>query len=114
MRGCAPSCDTSFGYRWSGTVLRFSDCRRCSTRRRAAFITASRDNAEHSRSESGCRQFDVGQHVDDENCFHLYEVYDSAEAFTAHQQTAHYLRWRDTVNPWMAQRRVGVKWNRIA
>ena len=38
---------------------------------RAAFIAASRDNAEHSRNEPGCRQFDVGQHVEDETCFHL-------------------------------------------
>ncbi len=81
---------------------------------RAAFIAASRDNAEFSRREAGCRQFDVSQAIDDVDCFHLYEAYDSAEAFTQHQQTAHYLRWRDTVNPLMAKPRVGVKWNRIS
>jgi autoinducer 2-degrading protein len=80
---------------------------------RAAFLVASRDNAEQARAEPGCRQFEVGQHCDDENCFHLYEAYDDVAAFTAHQQSAHYLRWRDAVNPWMAQRRVGIKWNRI-
>ena len=80
---------------------------------REAFIAASRDNAENTRREPGCRQFDVAQAFDDENRFHLYEVYDAPEAFTAHQQTAHYLRWRDTVNPWMAQPRVGVKLNRL-
>jgi quinol monooxygenase YgiN len=81
---------------------------------RDAFIAASRDNAEHSRREPGCRQFDVGQALDDADRFHLYEAYDDAAAFAAHQQTEHYRRWRDTVNPWMAQPRVGVKWTRLS
>lgn len=81
---------------------------------RAAFIVASRDNAENSRREPACRQFDVAQAVDDENRFHLYEVYDSIEGFTAHQQTEHYRRWRDAVNPWMAVNRVAAKWNRVS
>lgn len=81
---------------------------------RVAFIAASRLNAEYSRREAGCRQFDVAEAIDDPDCFHLYEVYDSAEAFAAHQHTAHYAVWRDTVNPWMKHTRVGVKWNRIS
>lgn len=81
---------------------------------RTAFIAAARDNAENSRKEPACRQFDVAQALDDPNRFHLYEVYDSAEGFTAHQQTAHYLRWRDAVNPWMAVPRVAGKWMRLS
>ncbi len=81
---------------------------------RAAFIAAARDNAEQSRQEPGCRQFDVAQHVEDPDRFHLYEVYASVDDFAAHQQTAHYARWRDAVNPWMAQPRIGVKWNRLS
>jgi autoinducer 2-degrading protein len=80
---------------------------------REAFIAAARDNSEHSRKEPACRQFDVSQHLEDPNRFHLYEVYDSAEGFAVHQQTAHYLRWRDAVNPMMAAPRVGVKWQRL-
>lgn len=81
---------------------------------RDAFIAASRDNAENSRTEPECLQFDVAQAIDDANCFHLYEAYRSPAAFAAHQQTAHYLRWRDAVNPLMARQRVGVKWMRIS
>ena len=80
---------------------------------REAFIAASRDNALNTRLEPGCRQFDVSQAVEDPDRFHLYEVYDSPEDFTRHQQTAHYLRWRDAVNPWMKERRTAVKWSQI-
>ena len=81
---------------------------------RAAFIAASRDNAEHSRQEPGCLQFDVAQHHDQPDCFHLYEAYRTPADFAVHQQSAHYLRWREAVNPWMAQPRVGVKWTRLS
>ena len=81
---------------------------------REAFIAASHDNADNTRREPGCLQFDVAQANDDQNRFHLYEAYRTPADFTAHQQTAHYLRWRDAVNPWMAQTRVGVKWTRIS
>ncbi len=81
---------------------------------RTAFIHASHDNADNTRLEPGCLQFDVAQANDDPNCFHLYEAYRTPADFTAHQQTAHYLRWRDAVNPWMAKNRVGVKWTRIS
>ena len=82
--------------------------------RRDAFIAASRDNAEHSRREPGCLQFDVAQSTELPDRFHLYEAYRTPADFTAHQQTTHYLRWRDAVNPWMAQPRTGVRWNRIS
>lgn len=81
---------------------------------RDAFIAASRDNSLNSVREPACRQFDVSQAVEDPNRFHLYEVYDSQAGFAAHQQTAHYLRWRDAVNPWMAVPRSAVKWNRVS
>jgi autoinducer 2-degrading protein len=43
----------------------------------------------------------------------LYEAYQSKAAFTAHQQTPHYLKWKVTVADWMAQPRQGVKHNAI-
>jgi len=43
----------------------------------------------------------------------LYEVYRTKEDFTRHQQTAHYLRWRETVADWMAQPRQGVRHHNI-
>ena len=77
------------------------------------FITATMDNAENTRKEPGNVRFDVSQCEDDPNRFLLYEVYKAKEDFTAHQQTPHYLRWRETVAPWMAQKRQGVKHNNL-
>jgi quinol monooxygenase YgiN len=73
------------------------------------FVKASLDNASNTRREPGCRRFDVLRAEDDPNRFFFYEAYRTKDDFLAHQQTAHYLRWRDTVNPWMAEPRVGVK-----
>ncbi len=73
------------------------------------FIQATLENALETRKEPGNVRFDVLQAVDDENRFFLYEVYRTPEDFTTHQQTEHYLTWRDTVQDWMAQKRQGVK-----
>ncbi len=75
------------------------------------FITASRQNHEGSVREPGNRRFDVLQSPDDPTRFVLYEAYVSAEAAAAHKTTPHYLQWRDSVAPWMAQPRVGVPYN---
>lgn len=74
-----------------------------------AFIEATRLNHEGTRQEPGNRRFDVLRAIHDPQQFFLYEVYQSAEAFAAHQQTAHYLRWKATVAPWMAEPRQGVR-----
>jgi autoinducer 2-degrading protein len=55
----------------------------------------------------------VLQGAEDGARFFLYEVYRSAEAFAAHQQTAHYLTWKKTVADWMAQPRQGSKFNSL-
>lgn len=73
-----------------------------------AFIRACRDNHLASVAEPGNRRFDVLQSSDDPSRFVLYEAYASADAAAAHKQTAHYLRWRDTVAPWMATPRHGT------
>ncbi len=72
------------------------------------FIEASRLNHEGSVRESGNRRFDILQSADDPTTFVLYEAYASADAAAAHKSTAHYLKWRDTVAPWMAIPRQGV------
>jgi autoinducer 2-degrading protein len=71
------------------------------------FIAATRANHEASVKEPGNRRFDVLQSADDPTRFVLYEAYRSAADAAAHKQTAHYLRWRDAVAPWMAQPRRG-------
>jgi autoinducer 2-degrading protein len=74
-----------------------------------AFKAAALDNARNTRKEPGNLRFDVLQAEDDAARFMLYEVYRRKEDFAAHQQTEHYLRWKNAVGPWMAQPRVGVK-----
>ena len=77
------------------------------------FVEAVLDNARNTRREPGNLRFDVSQAEDDPNRFLLYEVYHTKEDFAAHQQTEHYLRWRQTVADWMAQPRQGLKHNTI-
>ena len=76
-----------------------------------AFIAACQDNHTASIREPGNLRFDVLQAPDDPARFVLYEAYASAEAAAAHKQTAHYLRWRDTVADWMAAPRQGVAYH---
>jgi len=77
------------------------------------FIAASRQNHEGSVCEPGNRRFDVLQSSDDPTRFVLYEAYVSAKAAAAHKNMPHYLKWRDSVGPWMAQPRVGVPYTGI-
>jgi autoinducer 2-degrading protein len=73
------------------------------------FIEATLDNARNTRREPGNVHFDVSRAEDDPNRFLLYEVYHTKDGFTAHQLTAHYLRWKAAVADWMAQPRQGVR-----
>jgi autoinducer 2-degrading protein len=75
------------------------------------FIAATKLNHEASIQESGNRRFDVLQLPENPSHFILYEAYVSAEAAAAHKETAHYLTWRDTVAPWMAEPRQGVRYD---
>ncbi len=79
----------------------------------AEFIEATRANHLASRRESGNLCFDVLQSPQDAGRFLLYEIFESPEAAAVHRQTAHYLKWRDTVAGWMAAPRVGVEYCRI-
>jgi len=74
------------------------------------FKTAILDNATNTRKELGNIRFDVSQGEDDASRFLLYEVYHTKEDFARHQETAHYLRWRDAVTPWMAQPRQAARY----
>ncbi len=73
-----------------------------------AFIRASQENARNTIQEPGNLRFDVIQQMDDPTRFVLYEVYRDEAASKAHKQTAHYARWRDTVESWMAEPRRGI------
>ena len=71
------------------------------------FIAATRANHEASVREPGNLRFDVLQSAEDPAHFVLYEAYRSAADAAAHKETAHYLRWRETVAGWMAEPRRG-------
>lgn len=75
-----------------------------------AFLEASMENAEASRQEPGVVRFDVIQQAEDPSRFLLIEIYRDEEAPAQHKETAHYLRWRETVAPMMAEPRQGVRY----
>ncbi|MDI1482454.1 antibiotic biosynthesis monooxygenase [Polyangium sp. y55x31] len=78
-----------------------------------AFLEATLDNARGTRTEPGNVRFDVLRASDDPTRFFLYEVYQTEADFKAHQQTAHYLRWKERVAPMMAAPRVGEKYSSV-
>jgi quinol monooxygenase YgiN len=78
-----------------------------------AFAEATAENARQSVREPGVARFDVIQQQDDPTRFVLVEVYRDTGAVAAHKDTAHYLRWRDTVAPLMAEPRTSVKYSNV-
>ncbi|PKN42117.1 MAG: antibiotic biosynthesis monooxygenase [Deltaproteobacteria bacterium HGW-Deltaproteobacteria-18] len=55
------------------------------------------------KNESDCLLFNIIQDHEDENLLHLYEVYQSADAFEAHKATPHFVRWVETTKDWLAK-----------
>lgn len=78
-----------------------------------AFRLATIENARHSVLEPGIARFDVSQQADDPARFLLIEVYRTPEATAAHKDTAHYKKWRETVEPMMAEPRRSVRLNSL-
>jgi len=77
------------------------------------FRQATIENARSSVQEPGIAHFDVVQQQDDATRFVLIEIYRTPEAVTAHKETAHYAKWRDTVAPMMAEPRQSTKYNAV-
>ncbi len=75
------------------------------------FVEAMRANHEGSIREPGNERFDVLQSADDPTRFVIYEAYIDEAAAKAHKDTPHYLEWRRTVEPWMAEPRQGVRYD---
>ena len=77
------------------------------------FLDALSENHRGTIKEPGNVRFDVLQQSDDPCRFMIYEVFVSEEAVKAHKETAHYLKWRDTVKDFMAEDRYGVSYRLI-
>jgi (4S)-4-hydroxy-5-phosphonooxypentane-2,3-dione isomerase len=80
----------------------------------AEFTDATIENARASIQEPGIVRFDVVQQQDDPTRFVLVEAYLSPDDVTAHRATAHYAKWRDTVEPMMAEPRQRTLYRAVA
>lgn len=78
-----------------------------------AFQAATRENAANSLLEPGIARFDVCQREDDPTRFVLVEVYYTGDDPARHKETAHYKKWRDAVEPMMAEPRSAVKYRGV-
>jgi quinol monooxygenase YgiN len=75
-----------------------------------AFAEATRENGRNSVLEPGITRFEALQQADDPTRFLLMETYKDASDQARHRETAHYLKWRDTVADMMAEPRTPVKY----
>jgi autoinducer 2-degrading protein len=73
------------------------------------FKQATLENARNSVLEPGIARFDVVQQLEDPTRFILVEVYRTTEDPARHKETAHYQKWRDTVEDMMAEPRTSMK-----
>ena len=78
-----------------------------------AFQAATVENSRDSVQEPGIARFDVIQQQDDPTRFVLVEVYRTAADPARHKETAHYQKWRDTVESMMAKPRSSVKYANV-
>ena len=69
------------------------------------FKAATVDNARNSLKEPGVARFDFIRQADDPTRFVLVEVYRTSEDAAKHKETAHYNRWRESVEPLLAEPR---------
>lgn len=75
-----------------------------------AFIKASTENHLESVKEPGNLRFDLLQSEKHPNLFVFYEAYENEASAAAHKDTPHYLKWKETVAPWMARPRKGMRY----
>ena len=69
------------------------------------FIAATLENVRRSLEEPGISRFELLRDEESADRFVLIEAYRDAEAQAAHKESAHYKKWRDLVEPMMAEPR---------
>jgi len=77
------------------------------------FIEITIENHENSIKEEGNLRFDILQDQNDPSKFILYEAYINEDAAKKHKETAHYKKWKETVENWMIKPRESNKCNVI-
>ena len=77
------------------------------------FKEAILDNAHNTRLEPGNVRFDVLQGDDDATRFSLYEAYNSKDDLAKHQQTSHYLKWKEKTADMFVQPRTRTANNAV-
>ncbi len=78
-----------------------------------AFKAATLENARNSLKEPGVARFDVIQQADDPTRFVLVEVYRTADDPAKHKETTHYNRWREIVEPMLAEPRTRTIYDNV-
>jgi autoinducer 2-degrading protein len=76
-----------------------------------AFKAITLVNARNSIQEPGIARFDFYQQADDPTRFTLIEIYRSEDAPIKHRETAHYIRWRNTVADMLVEPRIKVTYD---
>jgi autoinducer 2-degrading protein len=78
-----------------------------------AFKEASLKKAQNSSLEPGVARFDVLQDQQDDTKFVLVGIFKNETASAAHEETAHYLEWRETTADMMAEPRQARKFDNL-
>jgi len=77
------------------------------------FLSHMRKNAGGAlRDEPGCRRFDICTDPERPDEAFLYELYDDAEAFAAHQQMPHFLAMRAVAADYVESREL-TTWSTV-
>ena len=77
------------------------------------FRQATEANAAGSIQEPGIARFDFLQQAEDPTRFLLVEVYRTQADAGKHKETPHYNRWRETVEPMLAEPRTRIVYENI-
>lgn len=73
-----------------------------------AFAALACRHAAQSRTEPGCRRFEISRDADASRQFLFYEVYDDANAYARHRETAHYAHFREVAPAMLVAGEAGI------
>jgi (4S)-4-hydroxy-5-phosphonooxypentane-2,3-dione isomerase len=81
--------------------------------REGEFIAASLENVACSLKEPGILRFELLRDEAEPSRFVLIEAYRDAAAQAAHKETAHYAKWKELVEPMMAEPRTRAAYSTL-